>query len=124
MCRCNQTVIRPLRDIIHIFLLVSFFSGLTIIQAAASEETAAAISGRDVATRIVTNHDALTPHPGRVPGEVVRIQLDALANKDNPYQDAGIETTYRPASPANEQATDPLRRFIRMLYIVVLTDAR
>ena len=116
MWRCNQTGIRPLADLIHILLLVAFFSGLTIIQAGASDETAAATSGRDAATGIVTKQDALIPHPGRAPGEVVRIQLDALANNNNPYQDAGIEITFRFASPANKQATGPLRRFIRMLY--------
>ena len=116
MCRCNQTDIRPLGNLIHILLLVSFFSGLTIIQAAASDETAAATSGRDAETGLVTKHDALIPHPDRAPGEVVRIQLDALAKNDNPYRDAGIETTFRFASPANKQATGPLRRFIRMLY--------
>jgi hypothetical protein len=97
-------------------LIVCFFSGLTIIQAAASDENVPATSGRDMEVGDFAKNDALTPHPGRAPGDVVRIQLNALAKNDNPYKDAGIETTFRFASPANKQATGPLSRFIRMLY--------
>jgi hypothetical protein len=97
-------------------LIIYFFSGLTIMQAAASDETVAATSGRDMAVGNVTKNDDLTPHPGRAPGDVVRIQLNALAKNDKPYKDAGIETTFRFASPANKKATGPLSRFIRMLY--------
>lgn len=49
------------------------------------------------------------------PGDVVRIVIDALARNDEPWADAGIETTYRFASPANKVSTGPLERFTRMV---------
>lgn len=49
------------------------------------------------------------------PGEVVRIVIDALANNDNPYTDAGIATTFAFASPANKVNTGPLDKFTRMV---------
>lgn len=59
---------------------------------------------------------ALTPQPKFTPEKVVRIQLDALANNDKPYQDAGIEIAFRFASPANKQTTGPLSRFIPLVH--------
>ena len=49
------------------------------------------------------------------PGDVVRIVIGALARNDDPHTDAGIETTYRFASPSNRVNTGPLPRFIRMV---------
>jgi len=49
------------------------------------------------------------------PGDVVRIVIDALAHNDEPYADAGIETTFYFASPANRVITGPLDRFTRMV---------
>lgn len=49
------------------------------------------------------------------PGDVVRIVIDALAHNDKPYTDAGIETTFHFASPANRVNTGPLDRFTRMV---------
>ena len=57
--------------------------------------------------------DALVPRPGLSPGEVVRIQLEALRRNDE--QDRGIEVAFRFASPANRDITGPLPRFIRMI---------
>ena len=57
--------------------------------------------------------DALVPRPGLSPGEVVRIQLEALRRNDE--QDRGIEVAFRFASPANRETTGPLPRFIRMI---------
>ena len=53
---------------------------------------------------------ALTPQPKFTPEKVVRIQLDALANNDKPYQDAGIEIAFR---FAHDQCwmTDAVMRF-------------
>ena len=62
-----------------------------------------------------TNHGAF-PGPEYGPADVVRIQVQALANNDAPYRNAGIEIAYRFASPANKRVTGPLRRFIRLLY--------
>ncbi len=59
---------------------------------------------------------SLTPNPEYKPQEVVRIQLTALARNNDPYKDAGIEITFRFASPSNKQMTGPLDRFIRLLY--------
>ncbi len=49
------------------------------------------------------------------PGDVVRIVIEALADNDNPYKDAGIATTYNFASPSNRVNTGPLPRFRQML---------
>ena len=55
------------------------------------------------------------PKPDILPENVVRIQLEALANNDTPYRNAGIEIAFRFASPANQQATGPLGRFIQLV---------
>ena len=57
--------------------------------------------------------ETLVPRPGLSPGEVVRIQIEALRHNDE--QDRGIEVAFRFASPANRETTGPLPRFIRML---------
>lgn len=57
----------------------------------------------------------LIPNPGLTADEVVRIQLDALANNDSPRPDAGIEITFRFASPDNKKATGPLPQFIKLV---------
>lgn len=49
------------------------------------------------------------------PQDVVRIVINALAENDKPYADAGIETTFSFASPANKVNTGPLDRFIQMV---------
>lgn len=63
-----------------------------------------------------TGKAALMPKPEFTPDKVVRIQLDALAHNDEPYQDAGIEIAFRFASPANKQNTGPLNRFIQLVH--------
>jgi len=62
------------------------------------------------------NSSAL-PVPDRrlQPEDAVKIVLDALANNDTPYTDAGIETTFNFASPSNKAQTGPLERFIVMV---------
>lgn len=68
-----------------------------------------------------TNAAAAKPRPELVPDpalsaeEVVRIQLGALARNDDPYPDAGIEITFRFASPGNREVTGPLPRFIALV---------
>jgi hypothetical protein len=49
------------------------------------------------------------------PGEVVQIIIDALAENDYPFIDAGIETTFNFASPANKVSTGPLERFVMLV---------
>lgn len=53
------------------------------------------------------------PHPDLTPGEVVRIVIDAL--KDNDERDRGIAITFDFASPANQELTGPLERFVPMV---------
>ena len=49
------------------------------------------------------------------PGEVVQIIIDALGKNDYPFPDAGIETTFNFASPANKVNTGPLERFAALV---------
>ncbi len=49
------------------------------------------------------------------PDDVVKIVIDALANNDRPFTNAGITTTFAFASPANKVNTGPLDRFIDMV---------
>jgi hypothetical protein len=49
------------------------------------------------------------------PADVVRIVIEALANNDEPFADAGIATTFAFASPANKANTGPLLRFTQMV---------
>ena len=57
--------------------------------------------------------DALVPAPALSPGEVVRIQLEALRHND--LHNRGIEVAFRFASPANRANTGPLARFVSMI---------
>lgn len=62
------------------------------------------------------------------PQDVVRIVIDALSSNDRPYADAGIETTFAFASPANRANTGPLEKFARMVkgppYGIMVDHAR
>jgi len=55
----------------------------------------------------------LMPAPELSPAEVVKIQVEAL--KNNGSDDAGIEITFRFASPANKQITGPLSHFKQLV---------
>ena len=55
------------------------------------------------------------PTRGQLPGDVVRIVIEALAQNDEPHMDAGIATTFAFASPANKVNTGPLLKFTQML---------
>ena len=59
--------------------------------------------------------DSLHPSPELSPAEVIRIQVEALGRNDSPHKDAGIEITFRFASPTNKMATGPLDRFIQLV---------
>ena len=61
--------------------------------------------------------EAVIPQPGvdLLPQDVVRIVVNALANNDQPYADAGIATTFAFASPANKVNTGPLDKFTQMV---------
>ena len=57
--------------------------------------------------------ESLVPNPGLSPGDVIRIQLEALRNNDE--RGRGIAVAFRFASPANRANTGPLSRFIAMI---------
>ena len=57
--------------------------------------------------------DVLVPEPALTPGEVVRIQLEALRHNDG--QNRGIAVAYRFASPSNRANTGPFPRFAAMI---------
>jgi hypothetical protein len=57
----------------------------------------------------------LQPSPELTPQEVVQVQVDALRRNDVPSPDAGIERSFRFASPSNRLATGPLAHFTRIV---------
>ena len=50
------------------------------------------------------------------PFDVIKIQLTALQNNNEPYKDAGIKQSWNFAHPRNKEMTGPLPRFKKMLY--------
>ena len=66
--------------------------------------------------------EALVPKPALSPGDVIRIQLEALRHNDE--QDRGIAVAFLFASPTNRANTGPLPRFIGMIkegpYVLML----
>ena len=60
--------------------------------------------------------ELLKPTPNLQPQEVISIQLNALKDNNNPYEDAGIEQTWVFAHPSNKLFTGPLSNFIKMMY--------
>lgn len=59
--------------------------------------------------------DLPTPNPTDGPEDAVSVQIEALGDNDDPYENAGIMTAYNYASPANRRSTGPLDRFVRMV---------
>lgn len=57
-----------------------------------------------------------SPSPVYGPEEVIKVQLDAMKDNDNPFDDSGIETAFNFASEKNRQATGPLPRFKKMVH--------
>lgn len=64
-----------------------------------------------------TPEAAASPRPSvnLEPQDVVKIVIHALSNNDEPYANAGIETTFSFASPANRVNTGPLDKFTLMV---------
>jgi len=58
----------------------------------------------------------LNPNPDLTPRQVVEFQLDALRHNDEPTTDAGIERSFRFASPANRLVTGPLSHFSEIVH--------
>ena len=57
----------------------------------------------------------LNPEPKLSPEEVVQYQMRALQHNDDPHPDAGIERTFRFASPSNKSQTGPLEHFVSIV---------
>jgi hypothetical protein len=106
----------PLNRWMHITFFSVLIWGMIIVRAAAAGQTDTVNAGPDLKDRESIEQNSWTPHPDLGPADVVRIQIEALANNNDPYQDAGIEISFRFASPSNQQVTGPLSRFTRMLY--------
>ena len=87
-------------------LLVSIFCTVALLLAAASQ---ASITAR------APEAELPGPSTDRQPGDVVRIVIEALADNDAPFADAGIATTFAFASPANKVNTGPLSKFSQMV---------
>jgi len=58
----------------------------------------------------------LNPNPNLTPQQVVEFQLDALRHNDEPTPDAGIERSFRFASPSNRLVTGPLAHFSEIVH--------
>lgn len=58
----------------------------------------------------------LNPNPDLTPQQVVEFQLDALRHNDEPTIDAGIERSFRFASPSNRLVTGPLSHFSEIVH--------
>ena len=59
--------------------------------------------------------DILKPSIRIEPEQVIKIQLSALMQNDNPYKDRGIVQTWEFAHPNNQKVTGPLERFKNMI---------
>ena len=59
--------------------------------------------------------DLLIPNNSILPTEVVKIQLVALMNNDQKFEDSGIEQTWNFAHPNNKKNTGPLPNFKMMI---------
>ena len=59
--------------------------------------------------------DILKPSTEIEPEKVIKIQLTALMENDNPYIDSGIVQTWEFAHPNNRKMTGPLERFKNMI---------
>lgn len=73
-------------------ILIVIFLGVSVITPAMADGASLA---RKMTAQVDTDESALIPRPKFTPDKVVQIQLDALANNDRPYQDAGIEIAFR-----------------------------
>lgn len=63
------------------------------------------------ATTVRAADTTARPAPELGPDEVVSIQMQALMSNDVPFDNAGIEVTFRFASPNNKRVTGPLEKF-------------
>lgn len=62
------------------------------------------------------NAELIKPTPNIEPENVILIQLSALQENNNPYDNAGIVQTWEFAHPSNREFTGPLEKFALMMY--------
>ena len=74
-----------------IWMAIIFLIFSVLTPAMANESS---LTGKSVGQDVIGKAD-LIPQPKFTPDIVVRLQLDALANNDRPYQNAGIEIAFR-----------------------------
>ena len=60
--------------------------------------------------------DIIIPKKEYTPFDVVKIQLTALKNNNNPLKDSGIKQVWLFAHPDNKKVTGPYERFRTMIY--------
>ena len=60
--------------------------------------------------------ELIKPNPNINSQDVIKIQLNALKQNNDPYKNAGIEQTWTFAHPFNRVYTGPLEKFTYMLY--------
>ena len=61
------------------------------------------------------NAKIIKPNPSIKPIDVISIQLEALKNNNDPFDDAGIIQTWEFAHPNNRIFTGPINNFIKMI---------
>jgi hypothetical protein len=96
-------------------LITALFIGLSMMDVKAQTEAQSQIPASGRGSLTAAGSGSPSPTPSYSPEEVIRIQIEALASNDDPYEDAGIEVAFRFASPANKVTTGPLDRFVRMV---------
>ena len=64
----------------------------------------------------ILNAESIKPAKNLTPYDVVKIQLNALKNNNNPIEDSGIEQVWLFAHPDNKKVTGPYERFKVMIH--------
>lgn len=98
------------------FLAMAFAGTVLLWWALNPSDRSRLSAGLQAAGEAMGARSELHPQPAFPPDKVVRIQIEALGDNDRPHPDAGIEITFRFASPANRKVTGPLPRFIEMVH--------
>ena len=90
----RTTIFQALKKFLAVLTILGTFSAVHVPSASASDL-----------------FPEIAPAPEYEPDEVVGIQMRALGTNNLPYENAGIELTFRFASPQNREFTGPLSRF-------------
>lgn len=111
----GKRTLGDMRCFCDLALITTFFISLSMMDVKAQTATQSQIPASRRGGLTATGPESPGPSPGYSPEEVIRIQIEALASNDDPYEDAGIEVAFRFASPANKVTTGPLDSFVRMV---------